>query len=86
MLEEKCLDCQLEDSEGRTGLMVAAMEGRLGVVKLMLRYCHGCTCLLPFFDGFILLESFLIKVLLIVQVFKVIETNFLVRLRIAHTL
>ena len=58
LLEEKSLDCQLEDSEGRTGLMVAAMEGRLGVVKLMLRYCHGfygrkavtytlkpCTCL-----------------------------------------
>ena len=39
LLEEKSLDCQLEDSEGRTGLMVAAMEGRLGVVKLILRYC-----------------------------------------------
>ena len=38
MLEEKSLDCHLEDSEGRTGLMVAAMEGRLGVVKLLLRY------------------------------------------------
>jgi len=37
LLEEKSLDCQLEDSEGRTGLMVAAMEGRLGVVKLILR-------------------------------------------------
>ena len=38
LLEEKSLDCHLEDSEGRTGLMVAAMEGRLGVVKLILRY------------------------------------------------
>ena len=38
MLEEKSLDCHLEDSEGRTGLMVAAMEGRLGVVKLILRF------------------------------------------------
>ena len=38
LLEEKSLDCHLQDSEGRTGLMVAAMEGRLGVVKLILRY------------------------------------------------
>ena len=37
LLEEKSLDCHLEDSQGRTGLMVAAMEGRLGVVKLILR-------------------------------------------------
>ena len=37
LLEEKSLDCHLQDSEGRTGLMVAAMEGRLGVVKLILR-------------------------------------------------
>jgi len=37
LLEEKSLDCDLEDSEGRTGLMVAAMEGRIGVVKLILR-------------------------------------------------
>ena len=38
LLDEKILDCQLEDSEGRTGLMVAAMEGRLGVVRVILRY------------------------------------------------
>ena len=37
LLDEKILDCQLEDSEGRTGLMVAAMEGRLGVVRVILR-------------------------------------------------
>ena len=41
LLEEKSLDCHLQDSEGRTGLMVAAMEGRLGVVKVILRYCCG---------------------------------------------
>jgi len=37
LLDEKSLDCHLEDSEGRTGLMVAAMEGRLGIVQILLR-------------------------------------------------